>query len=218
MSTNATNQRRDPVGRFATQARSETTVDLTEGGADQDWTQVREGPSRDTSDPDDENVWNETTDLRGNADFEARCRALLGVARKNAKVTVTRERGEVNPWGCDTWESFEGIELTCAGRSRTFSDLPELIRVLEHAYEPPLTEERARTLIGRQVDVTTALGGPVRGRVGNANGWQILLCCPPGTRWAGGNDRYVRPDGEVWFWPTYRQILKLEAVEPGTDE
>lgn len=63
--------------------------------------------------------------------FDVRCRRLLGVTDDTQSVHVYTSTGDMG--GCDTcgYGGSDPIEITCAGKSKTYSDMGDLIRDLD---------------------------------------------------------------------------------------
>lgn len=64
-------------------------------------------------------------------DLDARLRRLLGVRHDSGPVTIVEHDNGYNPWGCDTWEYDESVEVSCHKKERTWIDMGALVRDLE---------------------------------------------------------------------------------------
>ena len=177
-------------GRFASTSRPEPRLTL--------------GPEVEVDDPDETIVssWEKTG--AGDSEFNRRVRALLGVADQRRKVTVAMAGQTYMAYGTDsTLESWEAITLTCAGRTRDFGSLPELMRHLEFADAPVVDQARVRPMIGHRVTVHTTTRTQT-GTVENCNGYLLWL----------------RPEGHSWptvVFPRFDEVLHIELA-PDTEQ
>ena len=153
-----------------------------------------------------------TTHGSGNAAFDRAVRALLGVDDPNQTVAVTssvEEHGSTY-----TPEGWSEITVSCAGREKTFQTLPELLRRLEFAHEPAVTQSTLLSgLLGEQI-VVDLPHEQVTCRLGNASEWQALLIFPAGTKRPRDIDQWWHnaEAGEEWGWVDLSRVWK---VQPG---
>jgi hypothetical protein len=133
--------------------------------------------------------------------FESRVRLLLG-APASAKVAAQRVTTDVNPWGCDTWESDEEVTILAGGKSRTFDSTARLIGRLEAmdlvSDGQHVVEYDDKTLkngfLGLPATFILRDGRVWVGRLGNASGHRVLLI---GDTFVPGCGR-TRVEGEAW--------------------
>lgn len=76
-------------------------------------------------------------------DFEARARILLGAEDDTLPVEVEEHSEASNPWGCQTWETDEGVTIRCGTKELAFATKGDLIGDLERADRPAAVVTRA---------------------------------------------------------------------------
>lgn len=141
-----------------------------------DWRTVTKTVTRDEADEDGLGTHTEEV-VRGDAEFQRRCRRVLGLTDDTLPVTVVHSESESNPWGCDTWESSEEVTISCGGKHLTVDDLPELFRRLDAADLPRLDEAAALDLLasGNKVKLLLPDGDAVTGTVVNCNAGKVVI-------------------------------------------
>ena len=154
----------------------------------------------------------------GSPEFDRLCRRLLDVEDASAKVTVAMAGGTDDMFGTgSTLEDWTEITVTCAGRSKSFVDMPALLGALEIVAAGPLTRQQVGPKIGDSVTARFPNGVTWPCRVGNCSDWTILLIGteqPPSLehrRW------FDKDDSEWWMWAPMDQVVALEPEAPETD-
>lgn len=154
-----------------------------------------------------------TTHGSGNEAFDAAVRALLGVDDPHETVAVTslvEQHGSTY-----TPESWSEITVACAGREQTFATLPDLLRRLEFAREPKVTQASfAPVRLGEPI-VIDLPHEQVACTLGNLSPWQALLVFPSGTKRPRDIDRWWHSEDtdEEWGWVDLAQVHR---VQPGS--
>lgn len=163
---------RSDAGRFCETAK----VDPGAAVIADDWRTITSVLTVDEQDDDGLSSHTEET-VRGDAEFQRRCRRILGVTDDSLPVTVVHSESESNPWGCETFESVEDVIVSCGGHQLVAKDMPELFRRLDAADLPRMDADAARELLmaGSTVTVLIHDGRRRTGKVANCNSWQVVV-------------------------------------------